>query len=465
MNARNGQGVRTLPPEPTDDEGAVWQVLADAPPPPANDLPAERAVLHAMFQSAAARYQAGLLLVPADFYRPAHQVIYEAMITMDACGDPVDPITVRVYVDEQMEAIRALGGHQEASNYLVSLWSTTENHGGSVQHWASRVVECATRRRAEAELTRAMQTLRMGDGSVLELLARCQDSLTAAARHAEQYDTAGEALALAAFLDRARATPRPWVLAGLLRAMDRVLVTSGEGVGKSTLTWQVATMAAAGVHPFTYNRIPPVRVLLLDLENNPDDMADALGHMADLGSQWPGWDAGNLQVWHHPEGINLRTPEGAYRLASVIRKAQPQLVCGGPLWKMGPVGASGWEAWSWDLTQFWDRMRHTHGCALWLETHPLAGTGKKRDLRPRGGETFQAWPEVGLALHPNVKGEPYGTLVVGNFRGQRGKGRVWPTKLHRRVAGHGWPWEAEYPTGTLMDPPDQGGADTYGGWR
>lgn len=463
MNARNGRtDVSPLPDPPMDDLG--YQVEREAPPAPAHDLPAERAVLHGMFQSAAARDQAGRLLLPDDFYRPAHQVIYRAMIIMDAAGEPIDPITVRVYIADELGEIQALGGHQEASGYLVSLWSTTENHGGHVGHWAGRVVECATRRRAEEEITRAMQTLRGGDGSVLELLARCQDHLSAAARHAEQYDVAGEAVGLGRFLDRARATPRPWVLPGLLRAQDRVLVTSGEGVGKSTLTWQVATMAAAGVHPFTYQQVPPVRVLLLDLENNPDDMADALGHMAELGAQYGTWDAANVAVWHHPEGVNLRSPEGAYRMASVIRKAQPQLVCGGPLWKMGPVGASGWEAWSWDLTQFWDRMRRTHGCALWLETHPLAGTGKRRDLRPRGGETFQAWPEVGLALHPNPKGEPDGALRVGTFRGQRGKGRVWPVMLHRRVSGNGWPWEAKYPDGTLMDPPGQG-ADTYGGWR
>ena len=424
-------------------------------------------MLHAMFQSAQARDTAGRMLLPADFYRPAHQVIYLAILNMDAAAQPIDPITVRVWIDDVAGDIQALGGHQAASGYLVSLWSPSENHGGSVEHWAAKVVECATERRATEAITRAAQTLRMGDGSVLELLARCQDELTAAARHAEQYDTAAEALALGAFLDRARATPRPWVLAGLVRAMDRVLVTSGEGVGKSTLTWQVATMAAAGVHPFTYRPIPPVRVLLLDLENNPDDMADALGHMANLAAGYDTWDAGNITVWHHPEGINLRSAEGAYRLSSVIRKAAPQLVCGGPMWKMGPVGASGWEAWSWDLTQFWDRMRAAHGCALWLETHPLAGTGKRRDLRPKGGETFQAWPEVGLALHPNPKGEPDGALRVGTFRGQRGKGRVWPVMLHRRTEGWGWPWEAKYPDGTVMDPPGQGqhAAETYGGWR
>jgi len=225
----------------------------------------------------------------------------------------------------------------------------------------------------------------------------------------------------------------------------------------------VATMACAGLHPFTYQAIPPQRVLIIDLENNRDDMQDTLAHMVGLATQYAGWDPKALTVWHHPQGLDLRSGEGQYRLAAAIRKARPALVVAGPVWKMARTGKDGHEAVAWDVSNVWDRLRAEHHFALWMETHPLAGSPgrKSREWRPKGGELWQAWPEAGMSLVPAGKGEPEGSLSVRWFRGQRGHGRVWPERFTRRTFGAGWPWEAVYPAGTLFD---RDGDGRNGGW-
>ncbi|MGH8882567.1 MAG: AAA family ATPase, partial [Stackebrandtia sp.] len=62
--------------------------------------------------------------------------------------------------------------------------------------------------------------------------------------------------------------PYEWVVPGLLERGDRLILTGFEGLGKSMLIRQMATMMAAGLDPFKWTEMPPVRVLLIDLENS-----------------------------------------------------------------------------------------------------------------------------------------------------------------------------------------------------
>src|SRR5690606_5532770 len=49
---------------------------------------------------------------------------------------------------------------------------------------------------------------------------------------------------------------------------DRLVITGGEGAGKSYLTQQLAILSASGIHPFTFEQIDPVKVLFVDAENS-----------------------------------------------------------------------------------------------------------------------------------------------------------------------------------------------------
>src|SRR5690606_32943343 len=58
-----------------------------------------------------------------------------------------------------------------------------------------------------------------------------------------------------------------WLIPEFLERRDRILITASEGAGKSVFLAQLAVMAAAGVHPWTLDRVTPCNVLIVDLEN------------------------------------------------------------------------------------------------------------------------------------------------------------------------------------------------------
>lgn len=61
---------------------------------PRHDLAAERAVLGAILVDPRALDDVALLLRPSDFYRPAHQLIYEAILGLSRRGAPCDLVAV-----------------------------------------------------------------------------------------------------------------------------------------------------------------------------------------------------------------------------------------------------------------------------------------------------------------------------------------------------------------------------------
>jgi hypothetical protein len=73
----------------------------DGPPPPHN-IAAEQAVLGAAMLSPAALAEARDLLDGTEFYRPAHQVIWEAITALADRGDPHDPLTVGAALGRDM---------------------------------------------------------------------------------------------------------------------------------------------------------------------------------------------------------------------------------------------------------------------------------------------------------------------------------------------------------------------------
>ncbi|WP_343752617.1 AAA family ATPase, partial [Sphingomonas japonica] len=62
-----------------------------------------------------------------------------------------------------------------------------------------------------------------------------------------------------------------WLVPGVLEHGERLVLTGGEGGGKSVLISQMAATIAGGVHPFTADVMPnqPAhRVLVIDCENS-----------------------------------------------------------------------------------------------------------------------------------------------------------------------------------------------------
>ena len=404
-------------------------------------MAAERAVIGAMLMSAAAIETAVEIVEPRDFYRPAHRVIAHCIAAMHAAGDPVDPLTVADELARHKELDKTGG-----APYLHTLFAATPAAAGVA--WHARIVrDEALRRRVRDTGIRLVQ--RAADLGIdpADVLAGADRDLAEAAAHAADGLGDDGSMNIGEFCAAEFGHAAP-VIPGLLNAAERVIIVAGEGLGKSTLARQVWVMTAAGLHPFTGVRITPRRTLYVDLENPPSIVQAKARPLLDLARQQPGWDDGRARIYARPGGLDVRQAADAQRLAAVIKRAAPDLVIAGPLYKMTIDGGERAEQLHSAVAAFWDRMRERHGVALWLEAHaPMAQQGT-RDLRPLGSGVWQRWPEFGRTLRAAQK-DPR-ELVVGRFRGDRDE-RAWPERLTRPARGEPWrwPWKAVYPPGTF----------------
>lgn len=79
--------------EPDYDNALPTPALSNGTAPP-QDMAAEQSVLGAMLISPATITDVTPELEPGDFYRPAHEAIYDAITALHARGEPVDMVTV-----------------------------------------------------------------------------------------------------------------------------------------------------------------------------------------------------------------------------------------------------------------------------------------------------------------------------------------------------------------------------------
>ena len=108
---------------------------------PPQDVVAEQSVLGAMLMSKQAIDPASELLSGRDFYRPAHELIFETIIDLTNRGEPVDALTVSHELQRRGELAR-VGG----APYLHTLVNTVPNVA-SADYYASIVREKAVLRR------------------------------------------------------------------------------------------------------------------------------------------------------------------------------------------------------------------------------------------------------------------------------------------------------------------------------
>ncbi|WP_328362877.1 replicative DNA helicase [Mycobacterium sp. NBC_00419] len=138
-----------------DDLG---QAGMGAPPPsedfgrqPPQDLAAEQSVLGGMLLSKDAIADVLEKLRPGDFYRPAHQNVYDAILDLYGRGEPADAVTVGAELDRR-GLLRRIGGLP----YLHTLISTVPT-AANAGYYASIVAEKALLRRLVEAGTRVVQ--------------------------------------------------------------------------------------------------------------------------------------------------------------------------------------------------------------------------------------------------------------------------------------------------------------------
>jgi replicative DNA helicase len=108
---------------------------------PPHNLEAEEAVLGAVLTSGRLLVEVAALVEEADFYRPAHRAIWQAMLRLADRSEPTDPVTVLGELDDSGELADVGGG--PFLHTLVEAVPTVANAG----HYARLVADTARRRR------------------------------------------------------------------------------------------------------------------------------------------------------------------------------------------------------------------------------------------------------------------------------------------------------------------------------
>ena len=140
---------------------------------PPQDLAAEQSVLGGMLLSKDAIADVLERLRSADFYRPAHQNVYDSILDLYGRGEPADAVTVAAELDRR-GLLRRIGG----APYLHTLISTVPT-AANAGYYAGIVAEKALLRRLVEAGTRVVQYGYAGaeGADVNEIVDRAQAEL------------------------------------------------------------------------------------------------------------------------------------------------------------------------------------------------------------------------------------------------------------------------------------------------
>jgi hypothetical protein len=236
------------------------------------------------------------------------------------------------------------------------------------------------------------------------------------------------------FLTEADNDTYEWVIPGLLEKQERVIVVAAEGVGKTMLARQVAIASAAGLHPFTFQPMRPIRTLTIDLENPARIIRRTSRSIMENAIRLSHAKTVDAHLHIHPSGLDLTSTKDRIFVEQLVEQVRPQLICLGPLYKSYvDNGSRTSEALAIEVAKFLDRIRDVYDCALWLEHHaPLGSSMTTRELRPFGSSVWSRWPEFGISITPDPLSPEGYVYDVRHFRGARDK-RAWPIKMKRSL--------------------------------
>lgn len=412
----------------------------------AHDLIVERALLAAMI-SYPEQTGPSFMSVPTEaYYSLKHQAIASIIREMIVRREAIDPNTVNAQIMDQGLASKI---------HAVELFDIVQqgSHVGpqSAPSYAWRICELYARRRLADDFTREIQHL--------DAQWESGDALPIAATIDRVRVTLEELATLAAPSDEwtpptladllAGTTEYDWVVPGLLERMDRVVLTGDEGFGKSELVAQMLCCIAAGIHPFTTEAIENVgelRVTIMDCENSPSQsrrryrrivgLVDSM--RAQQGLPPIGWDK-RLFIDFAPGGLDLLKGGDYIRLERFVSATAPDVLAVGPLYKLHRADMNNEEA-ARELVGKLDMLRERYGVAIITEAH--AGNSKdsegNRFMRPRGSSLFLGWPEFGLGLRRDRE-DPERLAQVVSWRGHRDE-RSWPKDLQKTHGEGILPW-------------------------
>lgn len=419
--------------------------------PPICDLAAEQALLSAVLMAPDVAGQALLTVSAEAWWNPRHRVIAGVLAERLRRQHPIDPPLVLSALARRRDVGENIGA------YLKTLGDRAWAPANAAFH-ADRIRACAASRAFVTSCHRAVFQVQQlaDDGEDLDLAPLVADLVTAA-QDAIANSVPAQPLEVPTVLDLLAGQDHyNWLVPNLLERNERLLITGGEGFGKSVLITQIAACLAGGIDPFTNAPIPQSRILVIDCEN-PESLARRRyrrmvplvqqvrsGHRDDA----PGW-GNHLFIEFRPDGLDLLTGRDVAWLENHVSATAPDLLILGPIYKLHQANINDEQA-ARELTGVLDRIRHRHGCALLSEAH--AGNTEdnrgRRVMRPIGSSLFRRWPEFGYGLvraKDGDDGEHPALVDMVAWRGSREE-RAWPRRLR-----HGHPHLRELPWAVVSD--------------
>ncbi|MFJ9693046.1 replicative DNA helicase [Kitasatospora sp. NPDC101183] len=236
---------------------------------PPQDLAAEQSVLGGMLLSKDAIADVVEVLKPADYYRPAHEMIHGAILDLYARGEPADPITVAGELTKRGE-LQRVGG----APYLHTLVNSVPT-AANAEYYAQIVNERAVLRRLVEAGTRIAGMGYAAEGDVDEIVNAAQAQIYAVTEQRTNEDYAPLADIMEGALDEIEAIgSRQGQMSGVptgfadfdaltngLHPGQMIVIAARPAMGKSTLALDFAR--ACSIH----NKLPSV-IFSLEMGRN-----------------------------------------------------------------------------------------------------------------------------------------------------------------------------------------------------
>jgi replicative DNA helicase len=218
---------------------------------PPQDLAAEQSVLGGMLISKDAIADVIEILRGNDFYRPAHEIIYEAVLELYGHGEPVDPVTVAAELTKRGE-IAKIGG----APYLHTLMSAVPT-AANANYYAKIVREQSILRKLIEAGTKVVQLGYASEGEVDDAVDKAQAEVFAVTERRASEDYVKLNTLLPEALDQIEAISRGSVVEGVmtgfkeldiltngLHPSNMIVLAARPAMGKSTLGLDIARQAA-----------------------------------------------------------------------------------------------------------------------------------------------------------------------------------------------------------------------------
>jgi len=218
---------------------------------PPQDLIAEQGVLGGMLLSKESIADVVEIIRERDFYRPAHELIYDAILDLYGRGEPADPVTVAAELTKRGDIARA--GGAPYLHTLINSVPTAANAG----YYAKIVRDHAIMRRLVEAGTKIVQLGYSGEGEVDDAVDQASAEIFQVTEHRTTEDYIQLSELLPAALDEIEAISNGVKGEGVktgfkdldtltngLHPGNMIVLAARPAVGKSTLGLDIARYAS-----------------------------------------------------------------------------------------------------------------------------------------------------------------------------------------------------------------------------